>query len=143
MVVMRVLNVDRLINLREKKGLSQARLAEELKVERTTYGKYENRGIQPPNDVLVQMAIFFNVTTDYLLGRTDDPNPAPIPFASFPLSTGDVPITNPDIRMIARGAKNLTDVEAKNLRKYAQFMYPKAFGLPEREDIDEDESGDI
>lgn len=36
-------------------------------------------------------------------------------------------VLNPDIRMIARAGKKMTPEQAKNLRKYAQYMFPEAF----------------
>ena len=50
-------------------------LATDLGLERTTYVKYENNGIQPPNDMVVKLAKYFDVTTDYLLGNSNDRMP--------------------------------------------------------------------
>ena len=36
-------------------------------------------------------------------------------------------IQNPDIRMIARAGKKMTPEQAKDLRKFAEYMYPEAF----------------
>ena len=66
---------DRLIELRKKKGLYQKDIANHFGIERTAYGKYENKGIQPPPDMIVKLADFFDVSTDYLLGRTDELKP--------------------------------------------------------------------
>lgn len=35
---------------------------------------------------------------------------------------------SPDIRMIARAGRKMTPEQAENLRKYAEFMFPEAFG---------------
>jgi transcriptional regulator with XRE-family HTH domain len=48
--------------------MTQADLAKILEIERTTYGKYETSGIQPPIEVILKLAEYYEVTTDFLLG---------------------------------------------------------------------------
>lgn len=57
--------------LREKKGITQAKLAEILGVGRTTITMYEKGTIVPPADILRKLADYFNVSVDYLLGREE------------------------------------------------------------------------
>jgi len=62
--------------LRSKKGLSQKELAEEIHVSRDVVAKWENDSKRSiPNEALVSLADYFNVSTDYLLGRTTAKNP--------------------------------------------------------------------
>ena len=70
-----MLNADRLKALRKNSGLLQKDLASQMGIDRTSYGKYENAGIQPPPDMVVKLADYFGVSTDYLLGKSDTPNP--------------------------------------------------------------------
>ena len=70
-----MLNTQRLKNLRKEKALKQIDVANALNIERTTYVKYEKNGIQPPANMLVRLAKYFNVTTDYLLGNSDIATP--------------------------------------------------------------------
>lgn len=44
---------------------------------RETYSQYENGQRQIPIDVLVKLARYYGVSTDYLLGLTDDKKPYP------------------------------------------------------------------
>ena len=60
----------RLKDLRLSRKLSQDEVAKFLKVGRTTYVKYENGSINPSKK-LQELAQFFHVSTDYLLGRDD------------------------------------------------------------------------
>lgn len=64
---------ERLKELRKNKKLTQKEVAEKIGVARTTYAMYEQNRREPDNETLQKIADFFNVTTDYLLGRTDDP----------------------------------------------------------------------
>lgn len=67
---------NRLKQLRAEKNIKQDDLAEYLNVKRQTYSAYE-RGVSIPDaNTLKAIATFFNVSTDYLLGSTDDPTPA-------------------------------------------------------------------
>ena len=62
---------ERLKALREAKGLTQTQLSEKLNIGRTSVSNYE-LGLRTPDiDVLADMANFFNVTTDYLTGRSN------------------------------------------------------------------------
>ena len=60
--------------LRKAKGLTQEEIASILDVKLSTYQKYERDAISPPYDTLIKIADFYDVTTDYLLGR-DTPIP--------------------------------------------------------------------
>lgn len=60
---------NKLINLRKRDNLTQAELAEKLHINRSVLNRIE-LGTRPVrDDELVQLASFFNVSTDYLLGR--------------------------------------------------------------------------
>ena len=59
----------RLKELRAEKRVTQEQLAEAVGVDRSSIGKYEgNQNIDPSVEVLIAMADYFGVTTDYLLG---------------------------------------------------------------------------
>lgn len=58
---------ERLRELREEKGLSQETLAGKIKIEAKTYGKYEQGKNQLPSSIVVKLAEFYNVSTDYIL----------------------------------------------------------------------------
>jgi transcriptional regulator with XRE-family HTH domain len=65
----------RLRILRKNRNLTQKDLADRFNVGESTIGMYERDEREPSFEFVKQLADFFNVTTDYLLGRTDDPNP--------------------------------------------------------------------
>ena len=68
---MEIILGQRLKDLREEQGLTQKELAEKLHLHSVTYLHYEKAQREPPLSVLADMAMFFNVSTDYLLGLTD------------------------------------------------------------------------
>ncbi len=54
--------------LREKKGLTMEKLANELGVSKSRVNMWENNGTVPRQDVLIQLAKYFRVSSDVLLG---------------------------------------------------------------------------
>ena len=64
----------RLKYLREKKGLKQEELAKALSVSPSAIGMYERDYREPSSDLLIKFANFFDVTTDFLLGKDDNSN---------------------------------------------------------------------
>jgi transcriptional regulator with XRE-family HTH domain len=63
---------DRISLLREKQGLTQEDLAHKLGISRASLSHYENSRREPHYDTINKIASFFKVSTDYLLGRTDN-----------------------------------------------------------------------
>lgn len=59
--------MERLKELRKKKGFTQQDVAEALNVERATYAQYELGKRSPNNDMLIKLAKFYGVTVDYIL----------------------------------------------------------------------------
>lgn len=70
--------MDRLRILRESIGYTQKELADALGVDRTAIGKYETGASGAKGEMLIKIASFFHVSTDYLLDLTDEMNPAPM-----------------------------------------------------------------
>lgn len=60
-------------NLREDNDKTQQELADYLHVKQTTYSKYELGKINIPIEVFIKLADYYNVTVDYLLGRSSNP----------------------------------------------------------------------
>ena len=65
----------RLKNLRTAKNITQKELALLIGLDRTSVTKWETKGVVPDPQTLSKLASFFAVTTDYLLGVSDDPRP--------------------------------------------------------------------
>ena len=63
----------RLKELRKKKGFSQLRLATDLNTTQNTISRYETGEREPGIDDLIKIADYFNVSVDYLIGRTENP----------------------------------------------------------------------
>ena len=58
-------------DLREDRDMTQKQLAEILGMSQTGYSKYETGENDIPTAILIKLADFYQTSTDYLLGRTD------------------------------------------------------------------------
>ena len=61
----------KLKELREENNYSQKQIADYLNVKQNTYSQYETGKRQLPIDVLIKLAKFYHVSTDYILGLED------------------------------------------------------------------------
>lgn len=58
--------------LRVEKNISQQKLAESIKTKRYTIANWEQKRAEPSINDLIKIADYFEVSTDYLLGRSND-----------------------------------------------------------------------
>ncbi len=63
----------RLREIRRAKGVSQLKLAMDLNTTQNTISRYETGEREPGINELIKLADYFNVSVDYLIGRTDNP----------------------------------------------------------------------
>ena len=69
---------NRLRDLREDRDLKQKDLAQLLNIHQTTYSDYELGRLNIPVSTIHTLADFYQVSTDYLLGRTSVKTPYPL-----------------------------------------------------------------
>ena len=65
---------ERLHSLRKEQMLTQTDAAKAAGISMKSYCRYESGEREPTASVLVRIADFYNVTTDYLLGRSEEKN---------------------------------------------------------------------
>ena len=64
----------RLKEIRTQKGISQLKLALALNTNQNTISRYETGEREPGINELIKIADYFNISIDYLLERTNNPN---------------------------------------------------------------------
>lgn len=64
---------ERLVSLRKERNITQKQLAAELNLSEVGIQNYEGERRKPAYDVLLALADYFDVSLDYLVGRTDNP----------------------------------------------------------------------
>ena len=67
---------DRIKELRTNRRLSQGELGNRVGVESTIISRWETNRVRPSQKYIVKLAGALGVSTDYLLGKTDDPSPS-------------------------------------------------------------------
>ena len=60
--------------LRKSKGYTQIAVQMKTGIEQALLSKFENGERVPPTETLIRLADFYNVSIDYILRRTDNPN---------------------------------------------------------------------
>ena len=63
----------RIREMREDHDLTQRKLAEILQMKQPQYFRYEQGFRDIPTDILIKLSELYNVSIDYLLGMTDNP----------------------------------------------------------------------
>ena len=63
----------RIRDLREDRDLTQKEMAKALSCSQQVYSNYELGQRDIPTDILIKLSAFYNVSTDYILGITDNP----------------------------------------------------------------------
>ena len=71
------MEIQRLRDLRDYHDKTQQEIADVLNMHRSVYRRYESGERETPAWVVVKLAEYYHVSTDYLLGRTNDPTPYP------------------------------------------------------------------
>ena len=69
------MELPRMRDLREDRDLKQKEVAAVLGIDQRVYSNYETGKRDIPLRLLVKLADFYHTSTDYLLGRTNDPRP--------------------------------------------------------------------
>ena len=72
-----ILKFENIRSLRLDNGYTQKQIAEILGVSQNTYSQYEIGVLNYPVDALIKLADFYQVSVDYLLGRTGQKQPYP------------------------------------------------------------------
>lgn len=109
---------NRIKLLREELGLKQEELAKKLSVSPSAIGMYERDLREPNNELTLKIADFFNVSLDYLLGKSDIRNPEkqedPLGLAKIGFNMKDY---NPPTETQKEQIKSLIEVIMKDNKK--------------------------
>lgn len=109
--------------LRIERGLSQKELTDRLAINRSTYARYETSSTQPDFDTLKLLAEFFNVTTDYLLGNTN--NPAPLSQQEKDEAEFQAFANNPTLQKWYKELPKSKEEDLEKLRKMWEILKDK------------------
>lgn len=72
-----IMKFENIRSLRIDRGYTQKQIGEVLGISQNTYSQYEIGVLNYPVDVIIKLAQFYGVSTDYLLGLTNEKQPYP------------------------------------------------------------------
>ena len=102
----------RVQNLRTDLGLSMEQLAQKLSISKSRVNMWENSGVIPRRDMLLKVADFFGVSTDFLLGSTQE---------------GKLPVEDKEVQIIQRGLKDMNAEQHKKALKILAAAFDDIF----------------
>ncbi len=102
----------RVQNLRTDAGLSMEQLAGRLGISKSRVNMWENGGVIPRRDMLVKVAEFFGVSTDFLLSSGQD---------------GKEPEESKEVQIIQRGLKDMNEEQHKKALKILAAAFDDIF----------------
>ena len=102
--------------LRAEKNLSQVQLAEALNVSKACISMIEIGKNEPTANTLIRYADFFEVSTDYLLGREDDFGNVSVP----------APSMSADAQELLRIFESLDPMHREQILEYARYFLDRA-----------------
>lgn len=124
---------ERYVTLCKEKGVSPSRAALEMGLSKSTVTSWKKTGNIPTGENLQVISNYFNVTTDYLLGKTDDPHEiiaGPMK-ASIKLSAIGTPTIEKATTEVEAESDEITD---ELIRKNLMVAFAKEVGEPLTDD---------
>lgn len=116
----------RLKDLRKKNNMTQKDLAKRLGVVRTAVANYETGRTIPDSETLNHLANILDTTTDYLLGRTDNPSPIDETEPSIDEEIAQImKDLGPDVTLQFYDLKGMSDEEKEDLKLFLQLLKAK------------------
>lgn len=109
----------RIKELRENAGLSMDQLALKLGITKSRINMWENNGTVPRMNVLVKLAQFFDVSTDFLLGND---------------STDNISVENPRLSSLQRNLGKLSESDLEKAEGMLKAVFMDIFNDDEEDD---------
>lgn len=98
-------------------------MAKVLDIDRTTYGKYETGDSSPHYEKLVELADFFGVSVDYLVGKTDSKTPITGPTLDDDANEFLEQLhKRPEMKMLFSVSKNATKKDIEKMVKIFEAL---------------------
>jgi len=103
--------------IRENKNLKQNKVAKDLSITPYQLSRYETGKNKPDPDMIAKIAIYYDVSSDYLLGLTDDDAPINRDEKEFLQAVSD-----PDLKRWYKGLPLSPEEDLKKLRKMWEII---------------------
>lgn len=106
--------------LRNEKGVSQEELSKVIGVTTSAISMYETGARKPSYEVISRLADYFNVTMDFIVGRTEVRNSI-----NTPQDVNELMKVDPDLLIELCRAKDLPEEERRRIKEFAAFEIEK------------------
>lgn len=103
---------ERILSLRKSKGLNQQQLADAIGVTKSTISRIESSTRAASIEVLYALSDYFNVSLDYLVGRSDDNN----------IIQGSTDLLSKDEELILKNFRLLDDLSKGKLIERSRML---------------------
>lgn len=104
---------DKFLSLCEDVSKKPSIVADEIGINRATVTAWKKNGYAPRQQILEQLATYFDVSIDYLLGKTDEKNPT------------RAAVTDADIKFALFGGMKVSDKVFEDVKRLAILMAEK------------------
>ena len=112
--------------LRENKGITQEELGKKLNLSKANVSKYELSKLEPNIETLSLIADYFEVSTDYLLGKSEIMNKTDLNEKNErSKQTEDIIKIDPDLFVQMCRATYLPEEDRKKIREYSAMLLEK------------------
>ena len=105
----------KLKELREERNLTQYQIAKAINTSQTNIGRWEKGSNEPTSGYIVSLANFFEVSTDYLLGRSDD-------FGNVVIQNKKSPELTSEEKELLKNYRSLPYQEKAQASEYVNFL---------------------
>lgn len=112
---------DRIKKLRDRENIQQNDFAKKIGVSNVVLSRYESGERKPDYDTLDKIADYFQVSTDYLLGRTDSPNYEQNDNDQLKYYIDKINKEFPDSDLMFKDMESLTAEDLKEVYEYIKF----------------------
>lgn len=114
---------NRIAELRKEKGFSRVQFAQQIGIPFTTLRNYETGVREPGHSFIVQMAKEFNVSTDYLLGLTDNRIPDEIKKSPEPAANDSEDEKDVIVKILTEGLSRLGFLDGEGMISDRDFKF--------------------
>ncbi|WP_224930414.1 helix-turn-helix domain-containing protein [Bacillus safensis] len=108
---------DRIRSLREKHNLTQEQIAKKIGISRGTYAHYEINKRRPDYETLIKIAEIFDVSTDYLVGRSDN--------QGYKIIDDNKIESDPDLQIAFNAASDFSEEARKQTIDFINYIREK------------------
>lgn len=110
--------IQKLRETRTDKGLNQKEVAQRINLTQQTYSDYETGRTNPDIETLIKIADILEVSTDYLLGRSDD-------FGNITIKEKSSSVLTTEEQKLLNDFRSLPKPERAQATEYVQFLASK------------------